>query len=426
MGRTSACCNNHSIAGGQLMKAALILLAFIIILPACARESSGDAPAYVNPTGKEFPLVAYHAFNDTSQLTEANYRLLKECGFNVALSNLYPDNALKKMLEICESQGMKLIINRWGIKHGPRMAQETLKFKNYPALAGILVWDEPNVSDFETIADLQDAILSEDPDILSYVNLLPNYASAAMLEADNYRAYLEDYIEIVNPQFLSYDNYGISGRNGNTELHKNYFENLEIASRVCRDAGIPLWTFCLSTAHGQYPVPTEGEMMFEAFSGLAYGSQCIQYYGYAPWPGVMPEYADAPVSITGRKQKAWDVCYKVNTAVRSVSEVFLGAEVLDVWHTGSQIPQGTTRLSAGQLPYGINSVRSFGTGVIVSHLQNGDKQYLVVVNRDFKNSQRISISKGGNVHRLVSNGREVVEMSENVTLPPGGFSIYVW
>lgn len=398
----------------------------MVALPACAHDSYRNPPAYINPAGDQFPLVAYHAFNDTALVTESNYKILKQCGFNVALSNLYPDADLKKMLQICENEGLKLIINRWGIKHAQRMEEETSKFKDYLALAGILVWDEPIATDFETIASLQDAILSEDDEILSYVNLLPSFVSPKQLKADSYRDYLEKYIDIVNPQFLSYDNYGITDDHGNSVLRGSYFENLEIASKVSRDAGIPLWTFCLSTSHGHYPVPTEGELMFQAFSGLAYGSQCLQFYGYAPWPGVMPEYANAPVSMDGKRQEAWKVCQQVNTAVQSVSEVFLGAELLDVWHTGSEIPYGTIRLSAGQLPNVIFSVRSHGPGVIVSHLQNDDKEYLVIVNRDFKKPQRISISKAGNVRRLISNGKSVTEINGDVTLKPGGCCIYVW
>lgn len=393
---------------------------------ACARDYTKEVPTYINPAGNEFPLIAYHAFNDTNQITDQNYKLLKQCGFNVALSNLYPDDALIQMLQICHRQGLKLIVNRWGIRDSTRMATETSKFKDFPALAGILIWDEPNTSDFSTISALQDAVLSEDSKILAYTNLLPNYATPVQLKAKNYKKYIDEYIEIVNPQFLSYDNYGIVKRDGHITLRDNYFENLEIASHASQKAGIPLWTFCLSTPHEVYPNPTEGQLMFQAFSGLAYGSQCIQYYGYAPWPDAMPAYSGAPVNLKGKKQKVWQILQKVNKAIQSVSDVFLGAEVLNVWHSGNNIPIGTHRISAGQLPYGINSIISNGEGVVISHLQNNNKQFIVIVNRDFNKSQRITINKNPNVRRFISNEKTIAEKSGDITLKPGSYCIYVW
>ena len=60
---------------GRIMASLMISLAVIIaISPACAREQIAAPPKYVNPAGDRFPVVAYHAFNDTNLITLKNYR----------------------------------------------------------------------------------------------------------------------------------------------------------------------------------------------------------------------------------------------------------------------------------------------------------------------------------------------------------------
>jgi len=67
----------------------------------------------------------------------------------------------------------------------------------------------------------------------------------------------------------------------------------------------------------------------------------------------------------------------------SAADVFLGAKVRGVWHTGAQIPIGTRQLTSKALPA---FVKSFSTPkhstVLVSWLKNGGRDYIVVVNRD--------------------------------------------
>lgn len=411
----------------KILSIALSTLLFIAVLPACAVEKE-NLRQYNNPTGDEFPLIAYHAFNDSSQITSANYKSLKDAGFNMALSNIYDDRQIYKMLELCDKQGLKLIVNRWGYTSSKYIGNETRKFMEYPALGGILIWDEPNSSKFLEIKALKDAVLKTDANTLVYINLLPNYANPSQLGASSYQEYLETFVKEVKPQFLSYDNYGIikSSSTGEIKLRDNYFENLEIAYKVAKGANIPLWTFCLSTPHGPYPVPSEAQLTFSAFSGLAYGSQCIQYYGYAAFQSAMPDYARAPLNIKGKKNKIWTHIRNVNTQIQALSDVFLGAEIKNVWHTGEYIPKGTKKLSAGWLPDPFTSILSDGTGVIVSEFNNKDNNYLLIVNRDFKKKQTLRITKKSGVTRILPNGKRIIDESSKVVLPAGGYCLYTW
>ena len=62
------------------------------------------------------------------------------------------------------------------------------------------------------------------------------------------------------------------------------------------------------------------------------------------------------------------------------------------------IPQGTRPLT--ELPKPIKSLKTEGTGAVVSYLENGTSSYLVIVNRDFKNPMTLYIECENNVRKF--------------------------
>ena len=60
--------------------------------------------------------------------------------------------------------------------------------------------DEPAVSDFASLANTTAALRAQRPNALSFINLLPNYASPAQTGAPTYTSYIDQYVQIVKPQ----------------------------------------------------------------------------------------------------------------------------------------------------------------------------------------------------------------------------------
>ena len=84
-----------------------------------------------------------------------------------------------------------------------------------------------------------------------------------------------------------------------------------------------------------YKIPTLPELRLQVFSDLAYGAQAIQYFTYR---GLQH---DEPTEV-------YNLVKTVNQEVQQLAGIFLGAQVISVSHTGSEIPEGTTAL--GSLP----------------------------------------------------------------------------
>lgn len=116
----------------------------------------------------------------------------------------------------------------------------------------------------------------------------------------------------------------------------------------------------------------------------------------------------------------------LNHQIQALAPVFLGCKVLKVRHTGDRIPAGTKRLSAGDLPRKISRVESNGIGVLVSHLTNHGRNYMLIVNRDFQNKQRINLTMTADVVRLNSEGKRSTKSRTNINLEPGGYALFTW
>ena len=74
-------------------------------------------------------------------------------------------------------------------------------------------------------------MLELDPDHVPWVNLFPNYASTAQLGTSSYDQYVSDFMTIVQPKVLCYDNYLFS--------NDNHFSNMETIRLILDELGKP-------------------------------------------------------------------------------------------------------------------------------------------------------------------------------------------
>lgn len=359
-------------------------------------------------------------------VNKENFATLRECGFNIGFAWNEDTTCFSQILTLTEEVGLKTLISCPQTRSASEIPILAARYDGYPANAGFVLWDEPNVTLFEKMGTLIKAVEESAPGKLAYVNLLPNYATPHQLAADNYRDYLEKFVHIAKPGFLSYDNYCIIKKEGHLELRPDYFENLEIAREICNKYGLPLWTFCLSTAHFDYPVPTEGQLLFEAFTALAYGSKCIQYYGYATDEIAGKKLDTAPVDQEGHRRKIWYVIRNVNSDIQRVGQFLLNCKSKGVWHTGANIPPGTVALKSSVLPGPFKRIVSGSAGVVVGHLSGDGRNYLLIVNKDFSKRQKVSIETERPVIRITKSGRQTQTKNAHTTLKAGGWALYTY
>lgn len=379
------------------------------------------------------PIIAWYGIPE-AETTLERFKELKESGININYSPYSSIAAVEKALNIAKQAGIKLLPYCPELKSDPEKTVKRLM--NHPALSGYHVIDEPGATQFAELGSWVKKIQAIDKKHYCYINLLPNYASDEQLFSKDYESkpgtdvyteHVEAFLKEVPVPFISFDHYPLIEKDGERMLRPLWYKNLEIVAAASQKHQLPFWAFALTAAHKPYPVPTTAEIRLQVYSNLAYGAQTLQYFTY--WtPSVNPnwDFHEAPIGLDGKRTAAYDRIKLLNQEIQNLAGVFLGATLISVAHTGIQIPAGTKRLD--KLPEHVQVLETSDNGAIVSLLRKGENRFLVIVNRDFKNSMKLTLAGDAAVKRILKDGSIVPASAYTNTLAidAGDAVIYMW
>jgi hypothetical protein len=372
-------------------------------------------------TSATFPIVAWvglpEAFTNL-----AKYQGLKEAGFTHSYCPFSGLDAMEKGLNMAQKVGIKLFVACPELASNPEATVK--RFMNHPALAGYYLSDEPSTNAFPAIAILIKRIEALDKKHICYVNLLPNYAEASSWGTKTYQDYLSAYLKQVPVKIISFDHYPVIGKTSQS-IRPGFYLNLETISNEAKRYEKSFWAFALSVAFGPYPLPTLASLRLQVFTDLAYGAQGIQYFTYYTLTDPSNNFNNAPLDPKGKLTVSYGIVKQINKEIKSLSNIFMGARMVSVAHTGNNIPLGTTRL--GTLPKPFKFLKINGLGAVVSVLKKAGKTYLVIVNRDIVSPINIEIACKSGVRRMLKNGTIALLNPRAVQkVGPGDISIYRW
>jgi len=375
-----------------------------------------------NTKQEEIPIMAWYGVQES---TIDRYLELKESGITHNFTSFSNVDEMAVAMNAAHVAGIKMLVACPELKTEPE--QTATRFRDYPAIAGYSLRDEPASSDFAELGAWARRIQSVDSQHFCYVNLFPNYATAEQLGNATYREHVQQFIREVPLPFISFDHYPIMvDATGARSMREEWYENLEIIADEARKAGKPFWAFALTVALEIYPVPTMAEIRLQVYSNLAYGAQGIQYFTYwTPQPGEW-DFHHAPIDYdTRQRTEVFDMIKQMNQEIKALSHVFLDATVVSTRHAGLEIPKGTDRI--GKLPEPIKSLEVEGEA-IVSVLTKGDFSFLVIVNRDFKNAMAVTVEGSPGLQRILKDGRSVPanRYQNRMAVEPGDVLIYSW
>ncbi len=342
-----------------------------------------------------------------------------EAGINLIAAYDYGYETNCEVLAACEKLGMRVTMEEGRIHralHDAEHRRELLEgvvrdYSGYPALLGYHIVDEPNSGAFPALAEIREILAELDPAHEAYINLFPNYASLEMLGNPSYYDHLDQFIEVVKPEILSYDHYHFCKVEAPKEektinddrerqiyeaayLNVNrpgFFDNIEDALAVSKKTGTPFMIIILVVEHGCYRNLTEAEIRFEVFNSLAYGVKRISYFTY--WtPGVDYDEGDdlwhwqnGMINKDGtRNQHFYDVA-RINKELTAVGDILLPFTVKDVFHFGKE-PDGKVRYWSGA--YGDITEMSADRAT-VSFYEGG---YVLVANKDYTDAASVTFA----------------------------------
>lgn len=350
---------------------------------------------------------------------------MARAGFNVIVDYVGPD-----ALDLGRRYGLKLMVAKigldvrtWGRDSGRERAGKAIeRFRGHRALWGYFLGGEVRERQFADCARLVGFIRERDPGRPFLASLLPcdAWVGPALRTAD-YSGYVEGFIRAVRPPLLNYGHHPFRAK----EESRFYFENLELIRRAALAHGVP---FCPTVRCGLRPGMRrlgEGEMRWLVHTSLAYGARGIVWAGY--W---RPRHGEGEgiVEPDGTPTERYRWVTALNAELRHLGPELMRLRSVGVYHTGADVPVGTTKLSAHGL---VGSVA--GGAFVVGVFDGGGRERAVmVVNRNYRQEVRAEMtinrpcrsvawldpSSGDWLPLAVRADR--LETKLDLTLPPGG------
>ncbi len=361
----------------------------------------------------EFKIFAYCG-PPLDEVNEQRYKEIADAGIDVLApaNGTFTAEQHFKALNLAQKVGIKIIpidlrLNPFVLKSDIPVDTAVIKeivsdYKDHTALAAYLIKDEPSAELFPTLRDFCEVFRSEDPKHEPLINIFPSFANNEQLGIDGFRKYVQAYINIVKPTFLSYDYYPFK-----EELTRKdgWFNDLKIVREESKNAKIPFMLFIQSEGIKNYlRVPNRAEILWQVNTALAYGARGYGWFSCwtpAPDQGLPQEdgaaapfieqHYNAMIDKDGNRTKVYDYVREANLYLRKAGRGLDGWKNTNVarYENGEMLEGGNSPLVT---PIGKNANLVIGTfskdnlsRVVISN-SNWDKttEFAVKLSSDMK------------------------------------------
>lgn len=291
----------------------------------------------------ELPIGLWVTPPDEFRNAEA-FGKIADCGINFVNGFAPCENDAKEIalaLDLCERAGLRYFVNRTAVHESikeyaltkdsallDQFVQQAGAYVDHPAYAGELLMDEPGKPLIESVSAFTKAYACRYPDHHWHVNLFPTYATGG-IQTPSYEDYIDTWLEMTDPKFLSYDSYPLLRTGG---IIPDYFYNMDMIRAKTRERKIPFWTFVQTLSIGNTPgvpdkrEPSRVDIRWQVWSNLAFGSKGIQYFCY--WsPGNGSElFSDAFITREGVETEKYGYVKQLNSDISKIGQILLSCD----------------------------------------------------------------------------------------------------
>ena len=412
----------------------------------------------VMPVGGYIGPFGGYGYNGTymeSLITEEQYQTVADCGLNFLIGmkqdyNLNREETIAS-LELADDHEIMLFIKDsylYDLSASYRAPvskadfEERVKlYSDYGSFAGLVGRDEPfgfELPNCQAVQQRFDEVFQKESSTALYMNSLsyqcpedwlaggPNGVISEKWDLDKY---MEEYFKAMSGmKFYSYDTYPFV----NGGIRGTYFENLQLVRDITSEAGIPFWTFIQGGGYFDndpgWDHPTEGGLLWQVSTSLAYGAKGYQYFPYCH----PAEFTQAPTggsSLIGRygeKTATWFYAQKANRKTQAVDHILMNSAHMGVISNGQSpagIPEGSTIESFREL------TKVSGADSIVGCFDYAGKTALYVVNNSVtQDKAKVTLEFTGNYGYEViqrATSRDLSGKSITLTFAPGEGALVV-
>lgn len=294
--------------------------ALVLLLSALTPGWSAESPQPVRYQQERF-VIGLWVDPPADARMEARYRELAGASFNTVLGMQAGTTAtMARQLDLCRQFGMHALVQTCGLPPA--------KLPQDPACIGYMLRDEPSTPAFPELARKIAAIRQARPGRLSYVNMLPNYATPGQLGTRSYDDYAERFAAEMNVDVLCMDYYP-HFRPDSRDGRDGYCQNLAVMRRVSLQHGIPYWNFFNIMPYGTQTDPTADQIRWQIYATLAYGAKGVLYFCY--YTPLSPEFpkGGAIIGRDDRRTRHYEQARQMNGELKN-----LGPTLMQLTSTG--------------------------------------------------------------------------------------------
>jgi len=364
------------------------------------------------------------AFSGVQTGNVNDFIMLKNAGFNISLDVYKNTNDAIRNLDAANKVGIKLFIYSDSLMLQPDKIIN--RIKDHPAFYGTYVSDEPSSEQFPMVKWRIEGIKKFDKKGKFYVNLFPNEASSKNLGTTSYQNYLKKYVEVVQPDFISFDYYPIKFK----KVDLAWYNNLEEIRKISLQINKPFWAFANSTIFGPHSEPTLAGLKLQQFGNLLYGAKGLQYFTYWTQDKKFRDENNFEYSIVyedGRPSPTYDIVKQLNSQIRNLEWIFMGSEVEKIYHDGKSVPQGTTKMV--NFPEYFREFNTSKESIMLSILENSQNRFLIIQNKDIYRSIQFQFKAADKINIINSqSGKQEgsVRNLNSANILPGDLLIFTF
>lgn len=286
------------------------------------------------PVGMWIPPI--EPFTHKQDEADRRYAEAAEAGITLAhaIEAFYNFDVLKTCLRAAEKSGIRVMITvPW--YDIPKALETVAETKDFPAVMGYTLRDEPPRDSFEQIQKLMEEMRKVVPeDMILMCNALPNYFFKWDAPPDeegwtDFRKYIRDYIEMIQPDILSVDHYpfGISPANDEISMKCMICDFIDMRNAAAK-YNLELWGFLQNSGWTGMREPTAEEIRFHISFHLAFGFKQLSYYLYwVPYDVDLGEgIYTGMITHEGERTPAYDRVKNLNIELRELGTAFFNYE----------------------------------------------------------------------------------------------------
>ncbi len=393
----------------------------LVVLGGCFAQ-----PVLGQPAGDQWkigrPIVSYYAGpGHTSPMTREAAQLMADGGWNLVWcgeKDLDLVHSLKLRANLIVPTGELSPQNAGDEAVLQRLDELIARVKDHPALYSYWIIDEPSASLFPDIGKLVARIRQRDPQHFAWINLFPTYANNDQLGTKGdtvtaYKEHLRQFLEVVQPSLISYDNYQFFVRGDGDQ----YFLNLALVRDTALQAKVPFLNIIQACSWDpSVRVPNPDELRFLTYTSAAYGAQGIAHYVY----NYPHNHRGMIVSNEGEPTELYHAAKKYNPEFERIVAQLQPLPSLGAYHVGT-IPLGGAKLPDDSL-FRVEEPgdRDYLLGCFGN---SGQVSSVLLVNLDYKQNVDVVLVGPGplQVYDPATDQWQAVN-AERATLPllPGG------